>query len=258
MGRLWPLVMVVFLLLGSSYPRDTYVDERTSIEIVFTAEGKIFPKHWYSPRIDARVESLAPEERRRVILILNRAFSKYPNHLLREHLDRVYALKNMKFYGIAFGGTNVRNTVFLCNDEKNPHFTDDYVEGVFHHEFSSVLMRNFPDLFNAAKWESINDPRFSYGFGGVQAIRNGEASMALDQELFDYGLLTLYSQASVEEDVNVFAQHLFKGEHSFWGAVDTYPRIRQKARLLIGFYQKLDPRFNEAYFRNLDDSYARR
>ncbi len=249
MRNLLPLVLVVVLLLGSSYPRDSYLDERTNTEIVFHTEGQIFPKHWYNPKIDATVEALSPTERSRIITILNRAFSKYPDHVLRRHLDRVYAFRFMKFYGIAFGGTNFNNTVYISDDESSPSYTDHYIEGVFHHEFSSILKRDFPKHLNLDAWELINEPFFVYGSGGVYAIRTGDASLALDPSLFESGFLTRYSMASVEEDINVFAQHLFNSDPELWGIIDTYPRLRRKAQLLIGFYNRIDPRFNETYFR---------
>ncbi len=245
-------MMVVFLLLGSSLPRDSYIDERTDTEIIFTPEGRIFPKHWYHPKIDATVVPLSPAERSRFINILNQAFTKYPDQVLRENLDRIYALKLMKFYGIPFGGTNVNNTIFISDDESNPAFTDNYIEGVFHHEFSSVLKRSFPAFLNIDSWEAVNEPTFAYGYGGVYAIRMGTASLALNPELYSSGFLTQYSQASVEEDINVFAQNLFSGDKAFWAIVDRHPKIRRKAQLLIAFYQKIDSRFTESYFRRIN------
>ncbi|HPS51343.1 MAG: hypothetical protein PHP04_08195 [Bacteroidales bacterium] len=246
-----PLLMVVLILLGSTFPLDSYVDERTDTEIIFTPDGRIFPSHWYHPKINATAVPLAPVERNRFIHIINRAFAKYPDQVLREHLDRIYALKYMKFYGIPFGGTNVGNTVFISDDESNPSFTDSYIEGVFHHEFSSVLKRSFPAFLNSNVWEAVNEPTFTYGNGGVYAIRTGEASLALNPELYPSGFLTQYSQASVEEDINVFAQNLFSGEKSFWEIVERNPKIRRKAQLLIAFYQKIDSRFTESYFRRI-------
>jgi hypothetical protein len=252
MRKFWPFLTVVILLLGSSYPSDIYVDERTSTEVCFTLQEEMFPKHWYNPRINAEAEPLAINERQRFVSILNRTFAKYPAKVLRENLDRVYGLKKMKFYGVAFGGTNIRNTIFICDDETDPSFTDAFIEGVFHHEFSNVLKRTFPKYFNIQAWEEANSPAFIYGHGGVNAIMNGEASMTLDPEEYDKGLLSNYSQASVEEDINVFAQNLFTGTQDFWDVVDNNVKIRKKARLLIGFYQKIDPRFNENYFRRLN------
>ncbi len=146
---------------------------------------------------------------------------------------------------------NVGNPHFISDDESNPSFTDSYIEGVFHHEFSSVLKRSFPAFLNSDTWEAVNEPTFTYGNGGVYAIRTGEASLALNPELYPSGFLTQYSQASVEEDINVFAQNLFSGEKSFWEIVERNPKIRRKAQLLIAFYQKIDPRFTESYFRRI-------
>lgn len=256
MRKFWPFLMVVVLLLGSSYPRDIYVDERTNTEIYFTVQEEMFPRHWYSAKINAEVEPMAHSERQRFITIMNRTFAKYPDKVIRENLDRLYGLRSMKFYGVAFGGTNLRNTVFICDDETNPSFTDEYIEGVFHHEFSSVLKRTYPKFLDTEAWETANSPAFIYSNGGVYAIMNGEASMALDPEYYDKGLLTKYSQASLEEDINVFAQNLFTGSQEFWEIVDNNVRIRRKAQMLIHFYQKIDSKFSESYFRKLNRTAA--
>ncbi|MCK9219016.1 MAG: hypothetical protein PHF97_03915 [Bacteroidales bacterium] len=246
-------VFLAFLLLGSSNSRDVYVDERTSTEICFSVSEGMFPKHWYGGKIKAEAMSLDRLERNHFIIIMNRAFDKYPESVLKENLNRIYALKKMRFYGIPFGGTNVQNTVFICDDEQNSNFSDEYIERVFHHEFSSVLKRAFPHYFNETAWENVNAPNFIYGNGGVNAIVNGDASMKLDPGLFNKGFLTRYSLASLEEDMNVFAQQLFSGSNDFWEIVDQNIRIRQKAHILIAFYQKIDPRFSENYFRHLSD-----
>jgi len=253
-----PFLSIVFLFMGSSSPLDMYVDERTKTEIFFSSQDTIFPKHWYGGRINAEAEPLSRLERLRVINILNRGFEKYPDLVIRENIDRVYALKKMRFYGVPFGGTNVRNTLYICDDEDNPLFTNPYIEAIFHHEFSSVLKRTYSWFFDYEAWESVNPPDFSYGNGGVNAIMNGEASLKLNPDYYAMGFLTRYSQASLEEDVNVFAQNLFSGDPTFWAVVDQNTRIRRKSRILIGFYQKIDPRFNETYFRKMADCFVKR
>jgi hypothetical protein len=257
--RRWtPLLVVCLLLLGNSYPLDTYVDERTHTEICFSFQDQIFPEHWYSGKIKAEAEPLSRFEKLRIINILDKAFQKYPDPVIRENLDRVYALRTMHFYGVPFGGTNNAKTVYLCDEENNPSFTNAYIEGVFHHEFSSVLKRMYPGFFNAREWKASNPSWFTYGNGGVDAIMNGEASLELDPDYFSLGFLTCYSRASLEEDMNVFAQYLFTGGPAFWEVVDQHSRIRKKARLLITFYQKIDPLFDEYYFRHLTRGQERR
>jgi hypothetical protein len=252
------LLVVGLLLLGSTFPRDVYIDERTSTEVFFAITEKVFPGHWYGERINAEVEPLSRTERQRMILILQRAFAKYPDQILRDNLDRVYLFKTMKFYGVMYGGTNASNNIYMSDDEYNPLFSDLFIENVFHHEFSSILKRSYPRRFKTAEWENINPSRFVYGNGGVDAMLHGEASMSLDPELFASGFLSKYSQASVEEDVNVFAQNIFTGSREFWKIVDQNVRIRKKADLLIAFYHSIHPTFTEEYFRGISEKIARR
>jgi hypothetical protein len=251
MKNILALLVAGILLLGSSYPRDTYIDERTSTEIFFLASERVFPAHWYGTRINAEVETLSRTERNRMIGLLQRAFAKYPDQVLRDHLHRVYLFRTMQFYGIHYSGTNAANTVYMSDDELNPLYSDQFIEQVFHHEFSSILKRAYPNRLKVKHWEEINPIWFDYGNGGVDAIRNGEASMELDPDLFSSGFLSEYSQASLEEDINVFAQNIFTGSVSFWNIVDEHERIRRKAELLIAFYHSIDPTFDEKYFRRI-------
>ena len=242
-------LFVIALLGGASFPSDRYVDERTSTEVLFTTREKMFPLNWYNKKINATAVPLEPEERQRMIDILDRAFSKYPDHVLRDNLDRVYALRSLTFFDIPYGGTNAKNTVYLADDPASPAFTDRFIEGVFHHEFSSILMRSCLSFFNEKDWKKANPAGFIYGKGGVSAILSGNASLSFDPTLFGHGFLNRYSQSALEEDINVFAQNLFTGGSSFWVIVDENPRIREKADLLIAFYHRIDPIFTEDYFR---------
>jgi len=253
MKTLLPLFIIGFLLIAASYPKDMYVDERTSTEVFFTTTDNMFPKHWYGNQINAEAQSLDRTERLRVIFILDKAFEKYPETVLKNELDRVYVLKSLKFYGVSYGGTNSKNTVYLADDGNNPFYTNHFIEGVFHHEFSSVLLRTYANLLDEEVWEAINSSHFIYGNGGVIAILNGEASVALDTKLFALGFLTKYSESAIEEDINVFAQNLFNGGHEFWEAVDAHKKIRKKATLLIDFYNHIDPAFTESYFRKISN-----
>lgn len=253
MKTLLPLFFIGFLLIAASYPKDMYVDERTSTEVFFTTSEKMFPRHWYGNQINAEAHPLERSERQRIINILDKAFDKYPESVLKNDLDRVYALKSLKFYGVSYGGTNSKNTIYLADDESNPNYTNHFIEGVFHHEFSSILLRTYPEVLDEEIWNSINPSRFIYGNGGIIAILNGEASVLLDPKLFESGFLTKYSESAIEEDINVFAQNLFTGGHEFWEAVDTHKKIKKKASLLINFYHQIDPSFTESYFRKISN-----
>jgi len=250
MKKLVPVVVFVLVLFTSSNPREVYIDNRTNTGIYLNVQEKVFPKHWYDKNISATAEPLAVGERGRMIRIMNLAFAKYPDKVITENLTSVYLFKSMTFYGVPYGGTNFRNYIYLASDGSNPNFTDGFVEGVFHHEFSSILLRNYASRFDKAGWMRINPEGFRYGNGGADAILNGEASLAFDYLLNVQGFLTRYSQSSLEEDVNVYAQHLFDDSWEFWSIVEVNEKVREKTTLLINFYHTIHPEFTEDYFRN--------
>jgi hypothetical protein len=191
-----------------------------------------------------------PEETIRLEDLLTYAFSKYPTRVLNTNLKKVCVVKSMTFYGLPYGGTNYQHTVYLSDDTDNPWFSDEYIEEVFHHEFSSILLRDFHDYFDKIRWLALNPPFFRYGKGGADAIQQGQASMTLDPETIKQGFLSQYSTASLEEDINVFAQNLFTGNREFWKVFELNGTIREKARLLISFYHRINPLFTESFFRS--------
>jgi len=242
----------MFLLTSASHvsvPEHSLVLE--GIDILFDSEPKMFPPGWYCKRVSAEAVSLPKEYRTEAMDIINKAIAKYPEDVLFVYLRKVYVMKSLAFFGVPYGGTNTKNVVYLTYDNSIPERTAEYVEGVFHHEFSSVLLRKFSKEFDRVAWEKINPPEFSYGKGGVDAIRKGEASLDFDYSLLKIGFLNKYTQSGFEEDINVFAQNLFSGGEQFWYIVDTFDRIRAKAILTIEFYHLIDPQFTEEYFRSL-------
>ena len=99
---------------------------------------------------------------------------------------------------------------------------------------------------------ALNPDGFIYGEGGANAIRSGVATMDYEPGLYMIGFLNDYSVADLEQDINVFAQNLFSGGAAFWKIADENPPILAKARLLIRFYNALDPMFTELYFRQIE------
>jgi hypothetical protein len=55
----------------------------------------------------------------------------------------------------------------------------------------------------------------------------------------------------MENDINTFAQNIFSPSENFWKIADGYLRIKKKVKILIDFYNKIDPMFTEDYFRRL-------
>ena len=96
-----------------------------------------------------------------------------------------------------------------------------------------------------------NPEGFSYGDGGIAALRTNETSLHLDPGLFEKGFLNQYSLASFEEDWNCFAEYIFMNDPGFWEAWEENEAIREKTAILIGFYNALNPVFTLEYFKGL-------
>lgn len=223
-----------------------------NVGIRFSYHPAIFPEAWREAPILARGSRLSNSEEDRCTMVTVRALSKYPVDLLRLNLQRVYWLRDMNFFGVGYGGTNSTHTLYLTNDGVDKGYTDNYLEQTFHHEFSSILFRNYSSAFDSLAWRAANDPAFSYNDPeeGVGAIRNNASSQDFDTLLCKMGVLTQYAESSLENDANTFAQHIFSNSKEFWALADRYPRVRRKTQLLITFYQKINPIFTESYFRN--------
>jgi hypothetical protein len=223
------------------------------VYVGFIYSKDIFPESWRDAPINAEGQQIDRKEIPRSKLIIAKALGKYPEIIFEFNLKSVYFLKDMKFYDVGYGGTNSSDAVYLTNQGSSSGYTDKYLEQTFHHEFSSILFRNYPSFLDTNEWKGANVMGFIYNDpeNGVGAIRNNQSSQDLDTLLCQKGVLTQYGGSSIENDVNTFAQNLFCPEKNFWTYVDRFPRIKKKANLLIGFYGQISSTYTEAYFRKM-------
>jgi hypothetical protein len=251
MKPILPFVLLLFLAPALSFANDKDTLIR-GVNVSFSYLKGIFPSDWQPAPISAKADPILQSEINRSKVITAKALAKYPAMMLYKNLRSVYWLKNMSFYDVGYGGTNSTDALYLTNNGTALGYTDNYLEQTFHHEFSSILYRNFPVLFDTSAWKTAN-LNFDYNDpeDGVGAIRNNASSQDLDTMLCKRGMLTQYAMSSLENDMNTMAQNLFCPSPGFWKIVDQYPRIRKKALLLIGFYNKIDPSFTEQYFRKM-------
>ena len=245
-------IVLLFPISVFAANKDTIVVNGVIIESNYSKA--IFPESWQGGSINATGEQITLDESKRAEPIIARALKKYPKDLLSLTLKAVYLIKSMKFYNVGFGGTNSSDAVYVTDDGETNGYTDFYIEQTFHHEFSSVLFRDYPSLIDTVTWKQQNDPGFDYNDpeNGVGAIKNNESSQGLDTILAKKGMLTQYAMSSLENDINTLAQNLFRPEKNFWSIADNYPRVGKKVRLLIAFYGKLSSMFTEQYFRTFE------
>lgn len=245
------IVILLFPVYLAATPPDTIIN---GVAVKFGYSTFIFPQSWKEAPINAKGEAIAIKEISRCKKVMTAALNKYPAVMLRKNIKTVYFLKSMEFFDVGYGGTNSTADIYLTNDGTAQGYTDSYLEQTFHHEFSSILLRNYMSKFDTTGWITANDKNFTYNDpeNGVGAIRNNTSSQDLDTSICKRGMLTQYAMSGMENDVNTFAQNLFCPEDNFWAIVDKYPSVRKKTIILIKLYHYINPVFTESYFRKFD------
>ena len=221
------------------------------VEIATQLDSQMFPPTWTVPPVNASAKPIAASELERALACTRRAFAKYPAQMLTANLNRVYLVNDLRFSGIMAGGTYSTDTVFMSVDTKSEGFSDDYIEGTFHHEFSSVLYYLYPRNFREKEWNAANPKGYKYNESGTDAVKEGKDSEAYDPELSKKGFLSQYASWSQEEDFNTIAAAMFAGDENLWAEFDRHSPIESKVKIMIDFYAALDKTFDETFFRDL-------
>ncbi|MEI6898815.1 MAG: hypothetical protein WCL00_02960 [Bacteroidota bacterium] len=241
-------LLLSLLLIISGYSQKKTSAFPDCVRVSFQVTDSTFPAHWYRAEINATATPLSSSEVDNVLNILSQTLSKYPQEVICKYLKHIYVFKRMQFYNVPFGGTSYKETVYITDDEENLTCSYDLLENYFHHEFSSVLLSKNKCKLEKWKWRRLNPKGFRYGKGGLDAILTGNAEMTFDPVLNERGFLTHYSEASLEEDFNVYCQNVFNGGPEFWRLVETYSKIREKTELVIHFYHRIDISFTQENF----------
>ena len=248
-------LVILFLFLfclscGWLDAAETVIQEKP-VRIVTSSDPNIFPANWLSQGIQAWAERLPDNQFVRTRTILNRAQKKYPPEVLEKNLKTIYALHRLVFRSISASGTNGESNVYIANRGVRAGFTDSHIERTCHAELSSLLLKKYPQHLDTKTWRQVNAESFKYERSGVTAVRKKKSSKTFDACAHDKGFLHEYAQSTLENDFNSIAEQLFMGNQRFWRVVAAYPKIKAKADLTIAFYQRIDPAFNQAFFKLL-------
>lgn len=252
MEHLLKLVAVVALMsLPSVATAAEQVIAEKPVRIATSSDPDIFPASWQQVKISASGRGVLEEQFERIRAVLGHALQKYPPEVLQKHLKAIYVLSDLQFYGIEVRGTNSRTSVYLNIFPRSKASSDYDIESGFHHEFSSILLRNCPIEFDDEAWQKVNPSGFKYFGNGVDAVKQKKASLEWREDLHAQGFLNEYSQSSMENDFNEVAMSLLSGDAALWDQAARFPKLKEKLALTVGFYYKLDLAFTEAYFRSL-------
>jgi hypothetical protein len=179
-------------------------------------------------------------------VILQKAFNKYPEKVIKENLSAIYLAKEMWSDGVRFAGTydQFRRIVYLADNGEH-----DEMESIeaFHHELSSILLKN--KFFFLNLWYERNPKDFKYRLYLVDSWEKAINGTSLIGTAEDYekGFMNSYGQTYFENDFNEYAAHIFAHPEEFKQIMNQYPRVRAKFKVWLDFYHEIDPIFTEEY-----------
>ena len=232
------------------------LENRYQLAIHYQNIANDFYSDWRLPPISARVEAVKPEDLPALQKILDEALSAYPPTVIKSNLKLIGLAQRIYFYQELYGATYayyeatdegpVKSDVFLAafSDEKDFDM-HTYVLDSFHHEFSSILMRNYP--FPEKAWRAANPKTFVYvhenaEIPGLEALKEGHYNDT-SEELYQGGFLTQYATSSLEEDFNIFTGMAFSQPEATLKLAAKYATVRRKLQLWREYYLSIDPAF---------------
>jgi hypothetical protein len=240
---LFVLCSFTFAACSSFSPTLKSIEDSYGVKIISDYSPLIFPAEWRNAKIPPVATQIDPDQLERYDYVLNVAFRSYPKSVIRKNLKNVYLLGSLTIFGVSAGGTYSDDSLYLVGFPEERGYTDLFLIEFFHHEFSSILLKNYK--LDEAKWSGTNPRWFKYGRGGIDAIRRGHASLVGTPELYQNGFLSEYSMSSIEEDFNVFSQKVFARPALMSARINRYPYLKKKFTVWAEFYSKIDSRLTE-------------
>ena len=209
--------------------------------IRYEGTGNIFPASWLDKKTRARASAADTALFRNDSTLLYNALGMYPSWLIERELKNIFVVGKLSFNRQYFTGTNSKDAVYIAGEGNSD------IEKTFHHEFSSILLRNHSDLQLEKEWRSLS-PALRQG-NSASAVQAGLYSVDFDSSLCVRGYLSPYSLSNWENDFNIYAENIFAGGAAFWAIADHYPSVSTKMKLVVGFYHSIWPGYTETFFR---------
>jgi hypothetical protein len=220
-------VLATLAGIGSCFP----------IEIAYEPN---WPQNWQD-QLDITSKPVQGRKTRALCESWVKDFEKtYARDGLDRWLKKIVLLESFSMSGRSFQATYDSVHLVIWSVCK-PKYSSEFAKNL-HHEFSSLLLYNNEDAFNIDEWQSYNkqgSAAYLYSEDERWYALDTPISMDLNPALYDEGFLTEYSKASVEEDINMFAEYIFTSPEQLTKISRKYTAIHKKIDHLKRFYQTL-------------------
>ncbi len=169
----------------------------------------------------------------RVAIVVEEFIKRYNSEIIRNNLTDIYILDSFECFGSPRGGMFFSTSIYI---DIKPFFTDQWVLSTLHHEFSSILKRNYP--FPEQEWRSINNNSFNYTHNVLEVLKQPDNSQLLSSSL-EEGFLQEYARTTIDNDFNTVAEWMFTRETELCEIRGKHDRIDKKVELALKFYKSI-------------------
>jgi hypothetical protein len=178
------------------------------------------------------------------------ALEMYPPMLVRKYLAAVFIARTLEINGVTGAAMFANSWIYVAVPARDELGNKSY-ELSLHHELSSLLF--YGGEFPTIRWHLVNEPEFQYLDNQVDIIKAAALSNRKDPEQAETwhaaGFVSDYGMASMENDVNTFAELMMGDPDKLLLLCNEYPKIAQKKNILIQFYTKLAPEMSTYFNR---------
>lgn len=192
---------------------------------------------------DTRIAGTAPTTWQAWLALraLDTALDAYPDAFLTSSAPDILLTGDLTLLGFDIGGTvQPPSWVLLATDYVRPGLTA-YVQQSFHHEFSSVLIKNTP--FPEQEWAALLPQGFAWPTTDAQRLAATQDYADDLNGFYQRGFVSDYGVSSLENDINTYAEHLMHDPQGLAELAQNHPMIRAKTLLIRGYYIGLHPEF---------------
>jgi Putative zinc-binding metallo-peptidase len=218
------------------------IKETYDVEVHYVYKPKEnFPPSWLESPNLVRGRQPSLREVERFIPLVDTFLSTYSRTVINKNLKHIYLISEFYLYGKSYGGTYDKSSLYINSKAANKEPSDLFLLSVMHHEFSSILMKNYK--FPKEEWLAINLPGFKYSGSGREML--GQPNLySQSEEWLSNGFLVKYSQSSLENDFNMLAFWLFTRTSQLRELGWEHIKLQRKIDLAIDFYKSIDEGLN--------------
>lgn len=221
--------------------------QKHNIKFIYEVNDSFIEKSLKGENLNNSAKQISGYELSRYSVLLPLFFTKYPINIINKEIKTIKLASSLTLFGVSYGGTSIDSTLYLTSSGLNKGYTDLYIEELFHHEFSSILMRNHH--FPKTKFSNHNPSGFKYAQNVDDILRaiTHDTSTTGNDALYENGFLTKYSMSTLENDVNMYVEAIFTKPKDLRNLINNHPIIKKKYLIVKKFYLGVNSDFSEIF-----------